>query len=137
MEFITGSIFGGIFYDFVKYGAQVTAGFVQDKARENLKDWLADEQSTDKIVNCINAIGYNDGESKEVYCQRLANDSDLQHVLKNLSLNSSTHSETYTINQKANNSTGIKMVGRDSYEQNTTNNYYQNDAVTVATPKKS
>ncbi|MFT4927302.1 MAG: hypothetical protein ACI8WB_003408 [Phenylobacterium sp.] len=99
MEFVTGAILGGMLYDLVKFGVKVSHKVIQEKAKDEQKSWPADEPTTEKIVDRINTLGYHDGENKEQYCQRLADDAELNQLL------STTHQSV--VSQDINNLQGI------------------------------
>ena len=105
MEFVTGSILGGMLYGIVKGKMKITEGDLKEKARGTLKEWLTDGPSAEKIVSRINELGYHDGESRGEYCQRLNNDSALNQLL-------SPVNQT-TITQNIDNLQGVGQVSGD------------------------
>jgi tetratricopeptide (TPR) repeat protein/predicted ATPase len=84
MDFINGAILGGMLYDLVKYGVNITANVIIEKAKDIAFQWPNDEPTTAQIANDINALGYLDGESLHEYCQRLDDNSEISQRLKQI-----------------------------------------------------
>lgn len=80
MDFVTGSLLGGMLYDVVKC-KQVTVAYLKEKGKADLQFWPADDHITEQITKLINHLGHIEGESKGGYRQRLEGNTELNQLL--------------------------------------------------------
>jgi hypothetical protein len=113
MDFVTGAMLGGMLYDVVKAKTQVTADVIKNTAKAKMKSWLFDDQTTEKIVNHVNVLGYIENESESDYNNRLKADSILSLLLA---------TPTQQTNQQVSASHNTKIAGMDYHE--TIHNHY-------------
>ncbi|QTL34854.1 hypothetical protein [Pseudoalteromonas viridis] len=78
---ITAALVGNFAFDIVKTYAQVTSQFLKKAAEGSAYEWLFEAKTSDKIAARVNELSYIDGETKDAYCQRLAQDEALQSLL--------------------------------------------------------
>lgn len=117
-EMITAGLIGNASYDAVKSFLQVSVPFLKNALKNKAQDWLFDDATAEKIAARVNELAYEDGESKEAYCQRLEADDTLNKLLAStINVDSSTNIQQTTSgsNAPAMTSTGS---GDITYSQN-------------------
>lgn len=81
MEFITTTILSGVIYDILKRGVFLT----KDVLANNLKKWLMDDTTLEKLTVKLQALNLNDEMSEKAIEREIKSSNEIKELLSKIS----------------------------------------------------
>lgn len=105
-EFLTATILSGVVYDTVKTSAKLTL----DNFKAQVKGWLMDEVTAQKVVDEINQIPNLEDYSEKVLTKKLEQNEQLVELLKTIKVDQSVKQVIQNHSGSGDNVAGDKNV---------------------------
>ena len=80
MDFLTATLLSGVVYDFIKRGAELSAG----KLRESLRDWIISDEEADAISKGLNTLKLTDEHSERSIERQISESSQLMKLIETI-----------------------------------------------------
>lgn len=101
MEFITTTILSGVIYDIFKKGMLIT----KDVLANNLKKWLMDDDTLEKLTVKLQALNLNDEMSEKAIEREINSSNEIKELLSKIS------AHNVDINIQIHSGTGDNIIG--------------------------
>ena len=99
MEFITTTILSGVIYDILKRGVFLT----KDVLANNLKKWLIDDATLEKLAIKLQELNLNDEMSEKAIEREINSSNQIKELLNKIS--------THNIDIQIHSGTGDNIIG--------------------------
>lgn len=99
MEFITTTILSGVIYDILKRGVFLT----KDVLANNLKKWLIDDATLEKLAIKLQELNLNDEMSEKAIEREINSSNQIKELLSKIS--------THNIDIQIHSGTGDNIIG--------------------------
>ena len=101
MEFITTTILSGVIYDILKRGVFLT----KDVLANNLKKWLMDDATLEKLTVKLQELNLNDEMSEKAIEREINSSNEIKELLSKIS------AHNVDINIQIHSGTGDNIIG--------------------------
>ena len=101
MEFITTTILSGVIYDILKRGVFLT----KDVLANNLKKWLIDDTTLEKLTVKLQELNLNDEMSEKAIEREINSSNEIKELLSKIS------AHNVDINIQIHSGTGDNIIG--------------------------
>ena len=101
MEFITTTILSGVIYDILKRGVFLT----KDVLANNLKKWLMDDTTLEKLTVKLQELNLNDEMSEKAIEREINSSNEIKELLSKIS------AHNVDINIQIHSGTGDNIIG--------------------------